>query len=129
MIKGECFCGQVSFEIEEPTKWCGHCHCKMCQHIHGSGVVTWVGCEAAQVTIVDEKARLKWFSSSSEAQRGACSHCGTHLFFRSSNWPGELHITRASISSSMDREPEGHSYYESHAEWLPLADDLPRGNS
>ncbi len=128
MLEGKCFCGKVSFAITPPTKWCGHCHCSMCQRIHGSGVVTWVGCEVDSVEITDTENQLKWYQSSEKAERGSCATCGSQMFFRSANWPGELHITRANIVSELDREPTGHSNYESHANWLVLGDELPRGD-
>ncbi len=129
MIDGSCYCGKVTFEITPPTKWCGHCHCSICQKIHGSGVVTWVGCHSESVTINDPENKLYWYSSTEGAERGSCSHCGTQLFFRSVKWPGELHVTRASLLSPVDREPTGHSYYDSHVDWLTLGDELPRGDS
>lgn len=127
MIRGSCFCGQVTFTITPPTKWCAHCHCSMCRRIHGAGVVTWVGCEADSVELSDPSGQLYWYASSEKAERGSCRNCGTQLFFRSENWAGELHITRASLLDPVDREPDGHAYYDSHVSWLNLADDLPRG--
>ncbi|MBT4162464.1 MAG: GFA family protein [Gammaproteobacteria bacterium] len=105
-----------------PTKWCGHCHCTICQRIHGSGAVTWVGCEELSVEIVDPDSQLRWYESTSGAQRGSCLQCGTHLFFKSINWPGELHITRTSFTGDIDREPGGHSFYDTHVTWMSLTD-------
>ena len=126
MIEGACYCGKVTFAITPPTKWCAHCHCSICRRIHGSGVVTWVGCHSDSVTITDPDDQLRWYASTESAERGSCRTCTTQLFFRGAKWPGELHITLTSLESPVDREPAGHSYYDSHVSWLILGDDLPR---
>ena len=95
-VRGACQCGKVGFCYEAPSLWCAHCHCGKCRKAHGAAFVTWVGVEQAKVTLLDEGC-LAWYASSPEAQRGFCRACGTPLFFRSSKWPGELHVTRASI--------------------------------
>ena len=124
---GHCLCGDLRFEARLPSKWMAHCHCSLCQRAHGAGVVTWVGFEAPQVQIHDPEDRLTWFESSPGAERGFCSHCGSTLFFRSQKWAGELHIVRSNFDTALDREPQVHVYYDTHAAWLPTADDgLPR---
>lgn len=127
-MNGGCLCSEIKFSITEATLWCSHCHCNICQLSHGAGVVTWVGCNEPSVDIDDANGKLQWFKSSPEAQRGFCSHCGSCLFFRSSRWPGELHIARALVSGKLDREPAGHAFYNSHVDWMSLIDELPGRN-
>lgn len=123
-LHGRCLCGAVRFRVEAPTLWCAHCHCTMCRHAHGAAFVTWVGSAADRATI--EGAALRWHASSPEAERGFCGTCGSPLFFRSSRWPGELHIVRANFEGPIDREPQAHVFWDSHVEWVDLADALPR---
>ena len=125
--RGTCLCGDLQFEAQLPTQWVAHCHCSLCQRAHGAPVVTWVGFQADQVRIVDPHARLQWYESTPGAERGFCRRCGTTLFFRSQRWAGELHIVRSNFDGPVDREPQMHVYFDTHALWLPLADDgLPR---
>ena len=124
---GSCLCGDLRFTATLPSKWMAHCHCTLCQRAHGAGVVTWVGFEANQVGIDDPQARLQWYESTPGAERGFCRRCGSTLFFRSARWPGELHIVRSNFDTPRDREPQLHVFYDTHAPWLPTADDgLPR---
>lgn len=127
-MNGGCFCGAVKFSINEPTLWCSHCHCNMCQRSHGAGVVTWVGCRDQSVEIDDAKNRLRWFQSSPEAERSFCCNCGSSLFFRSSRWPGQLHIARALVSGELDRVPASHAFFDRHVDWMSLIDELPGRN-
>ncbi len=123
---GACLCGAVAFEITLPSLWCAHCHCSQCQRYHGAPVVTWVGVSADQFKFTLGEHKLRWFASSAPAQRGFCGDCGSSFLFRSEKWPQEIHITLPNLRDPIDREPEGHAYYDSHVSWLKLDDDLPR---
>ena len=124
-LTGRCLCGALVFEVTSPTLWCAHCHCSMCQRAHGAAFVTWVG-------VAEESFRLRasetlvWYRSSELAERGFCGRCGSSLFFRSSRWPGEVHVALANVDHEIDREPEGHVFWDAHVDWVTLGDDLPR---
>ena len=124
-LTGGCYCGAIHFRLQGSTTWCGHCHCTICQRIHGAGVVTWVGCQESAVEITVKNSELHWYSSTPEGKRGSCSACGSQLFFKSPHWPDELHITRTSFAGEIDRQPEGHANYNDHVTWLSLRDNLP----
>lgn len=123
---GSCLCGAVSFQMEFPSKWVSHCHCNNCRRSVGAAFVTWVSAEEAQVSIRDTDNRLNWYASSSEANRGFCSKCGSSLFFMSIRWPGEIHIVRAAFNEPVDRQPQVHAYYDTHVDWFAVNDDLPK---
>ncbi len=125
-VTGGCLCGAVVFEARLPSLWCEHCHCTQCQRFHGAGVVTFAGFREEDVTFRVGEKSVTWFASSPQGQRGFCGKCGASFLFRSERWPGELHICLANISGEIDRQPEGHVYYDSHVSWLALADALPR---
>jgi len=126
MVRGACLCGAVKFEAQLPSLWCAHCHCTQCQRFHGAPLVTWVGFSADRFKITVGEHSVRWYASSAPAQRGFCGECGSSLFFRSTRWPDEMHVSLANIKDPLDREPEGHVFYESHVSWLQLGDDLPR---
>ena len=125
MVHGSCLCGAVQFRYQGPSLWSAHCHCTLCRRAHGAAFVTWVGTKANtfEVTQADE---LRWFESSPGARRGFCHTCGTTLFFESSRWPGEMHVTRANLQEEIDLEPQAHTYYADHAAWIESAEELER---
>ena len=122
---GQCLCGAVAFTAQLPSLWMAHCHCTRCQRAHGAGFVTWVGLAADRVSINDPSQALRWFSHPGGGDRGFCARCGSSLFFKSGQWPGELHIARALFTGPLDREPQMHGYYDTHVDWISLADELP----
>ena len=125
---GRCLCGDVAFSAELPSKWVAHCHCTQCQRGSGAAFVTWVGLEEARARIVDPHGRLRWFRSSEQGERGFCTRCGSSPFFRSTRWPGELHVALANCHGPVDRAPQAHVFWDTHVDWLRFdpADGLPR---
>ena len=118
--KGACLCNAIQFEIDLPTKWVAHCHCKLCRKAHGAGYVTWLGVEDNQFRFLANTNLIQWYQSSSQAKRGFCISCGSTLFFKSSKWPGEMHIVLANISEPIDKNPQANVNYSSHVDWMPI---------
>ena len=129
IARGSCLCGDVRFAATLPTKWVAHCHCTYCRWAHGAPFVTWAGFPAEQVSIDPEGAAPTWHASSPGAERGFCARCGSPMFFRSSRWPGEMHVARALFVDPLDRDPSAHVFYETHVPWLAIEDDLPKKSS
>lgn len=127
---GQCLCGAVSFTVKFPTKEVAHCHCPTCRYWQATAFATWVCVEPAQQATIDAPSGgLRWFSLTPQAQRGFCARCGTPLFFRSTNWPGEIHISRGAFTDPVDREPSAHYHWEQRVPWLEVVDDLPKHHS
>jgi len=75
---GRCLCGAVTFSADDVKSDIHSCHCSMCRRWNGGpafaagvGEVTFEGAE-----------HLARYESSAWAERGFCSRCGTHLFYR-----------------------------------------------
>lgn len=124
VIHGGCLCGAVRFTAELPSKWCAHCHCKMCRRAHGAGYVTWVGFESPRFKLEAGEHLLQWYESSSGARRGFCKTCGSTMLFESARWPGETHIALGCIEDPIDREPQANVFFDSHVNWMPINEAL-----
>jgi hypothetical protein len=123
---GSCLCADVRFHALLPTRWVAHCHCTFCRRAHGAAFVTWAGFDADQVVVDAGAAAPRWYASSPGAERGFCGRCGSPMFFRSTRWPGELHIARALFTDALDRDPAAHVFYDTHVPWLHVGDELPK---
>jgi len=123
---GSCFCGAVRYRIGLPPRWVAHCHCSMCRRAQGAAFVTWVGADEAKFVLESGADAVTRFKSSPAAVRSFCSRCGTPLFFQSTRWPGEVHVTMATLEYADGLEPQGHAYWADHVPWAHLGDDLPR---
>jgi len=114
---GGCLCGAVRFRFGLPALWVAHCHCSMCRRAQGAGFVTWVGADEARFALESGGDVLRRFQSSAAATRSFCSRCGSPLFFQSSRWPGEVHVTLASLDDPTGLDPQAHAYWSSRAPW------------
>lgn len=77
-MKGSCLCGAVSITAPDQKK-ISACHCSMCRS-WGGGPLMAVHCGAG--VEIDNPDAVTTYRSSDWAERGFCSTCGTHLFYR-----------------------------------------------
>jgi hypothetical protein len=89
----------------------------MCRRAQGAAFVTWVGTAADRFVLESGAEVLQRFRSSPPAERSFCGRCGSPLFFQSSRWPGEMHVTLASLDDPAGLEPQAHAYWTSRAPW------------
>jgi hypothetical protein len=120
---GGCLCGDVRFTVTWPSLWVAHCHCTQCRRAHGAAYVTWFGMAEERASIEDPSGALRWFASSPGAERGFCTRCGSSLFFRSTRWPGELHIALGNLDDEIDQAPMAHVFWDTHVAWAGIDPD------
>ncbi len=77
--KGSCLCGEVEIQALSMSLDVGACHCSMCRKWAGGPFLA-VDCNT-KVKISGEKS-VSAYASSEWAERGFCSKCGTHLFYK-----------------------------------------------
>ncbi len=76
---GSCLCGAIRITARRVSPSVGACHCSMCRR-WGGGPLLAVDC-GTEVEIEGEE-HVSVFGSSAWAERGFCSRCGSHLFYR-----------------------------------------------
>ncbi len=77
--KGSCLCGAVEIEASSMNTDVGACHCSSCRKWAG-GPFLGVDCKDGIKFYGEENITV--FDSSDWAERGFCSKCGSHLFYR-----------------------------------------------
>ena len=129
-VRGSCFCGAVTYEIDLPTLFCGHCHCSMCRRPHGAGFVTWTAVPPERFRVTAGAEALRTYESSALGRRQFCGTCGSQLFCwhekEDGSSPDMIDVTVASLHGAIDREPEMHVFYDSRASWIVVNDELPK---
>jgi len=123
---GRCHCGAVRFAAAFPSRFVAHCHCESCRRAHSAAFVTWAGFPSSQVRITQGAEDVATHESSPQTYRRFCRKCGTKIFFESTKWPGETHVTLAAFDEPVDREPSVHAFYGEHASWLPQLANAPK---
>ena len=76
---GKCLCGAVTVQAKNAGSHADACHCNMCRK-WGGGPLLAVDCK--QDVEFSGEEHIGIYKSSDWAERGFCSQCGTHLFYR-----------------------------------------------
>ncbi len=129
---GGCMCGAIRYEVSEPPRESGTCHCHTCQQFSGSAYFAFARFSASAFRFT--KGEPKLYRSTAIAERGFCSDCGSSLTFRYLEALGE------NVESGPDQywigigtldHPESvtldlHYGVEGQLPWVHFDDDLPR---
>lgn len=120
-LSGGCQCGAVRYSVAAGPAVPLVCACRMCQRATGGVMAAFLEVEAERVRWTGTAAT---FASSSEAERGFCSACGTSLFYRR---PGRasVELMMGAIDGGAPVEPRSYYYPESAPDWLHGLEAVP----
>ena len=123
MIKGQCDCGKVSFEVEDVRKTVTVCHCGQCRRTSGH---VWASTHAPFETLrfVSDEG-LEWYRSSDWAKRGFCKFCGSSLFCRMNDEEG-IGIAAGCLAAPTGLEIGKHIFVKDKGDYYEIADDAPQ---
>lgn len=122
-VAGGCYCGKVCYRASRVSPEITECHCSQCRKQSGHRYAT-TGAKAGDVEI-DGADNVTWFRSSPGAERGFCSTCGSHLFWRSLN-DDEMAILAASIDEPTGLRVTSHIFVDSKGDYYDITDGLPQ---
>ena len=117
---GACLCGAVSFAFSGEPRFVGDCVCEFCRRAHGASVVGWLGVKTEQFLLPDGDEALAWYASSETSERGFCVRCGTRVLFRSTKWPGEVHMALACLDTPDAYRSSGISFGDEFPAWTSV---------
>jgi len=123
MLKGQCFCGNVRYEITGVPSSETNCHCSICRRTSGAAFVTWfsVGIDEFRIT----SGVPRELKSSDHAVRSFCADCGTPLTFHSRRTANQIDVTSCSLDDPNQALPRDHTYIADKLSWIQLNDGLP----
>ena len=114
-ISGECFCGEITYQIKGALRDARSCHCSRCRKAFSS--------QASAYALV-EPSEFEWLSgqnllSSYVGERGFglqfCGKCGSTLC---GTYDGKIHgITLGCVNGDAEIEIGRHIYVGSKASW------------
>lgn len=120
---GSCLCGAVRYAVHGPMRPVVYCHCEQCRKTSGHHVAA-SACNSEDMEFI-ESAGLRWYDSSSKAQRGFCSNCGGNLFWKPRN--GEhISIMAGSIDLPTGLKANSHIYVGDASDYFEIDDGLPQ---
>ena len=123
-VRGQCLCGQISYEITGTIGPLGNCHCAKCRSAHAAAFATTARVARRHFSWRKGEERLRAFESSPGKKRFFCPDCGTHLI---AAWDHEeeVIIRIGSLIDDPGSKPVVHVWTEQKAPWFDLEDGLP----
>ena len=123
-ITGECFCGEIKYQVNGKLRDARSCHCSRCRKAFSS--------QASAYALVNP-AEFKWLTSehlltSYVGNKGFglqfCKICGSTLC---GTFNGEIHgITLGCVNGDPEVELGMHIYVESKAIWETIPEGVPQ---
>jgi hypothetical protein len=95
----------------------------MCRRASGHFVAA-TACRAAYLT-VDGAEHLRWYQSSSEAQRGFCSVCGSNLFWKPADG-SRMSIMAGTLDTPTGLTSAAHIFVGDKGDYYQLGDEVAK---
>lgn len=121
MLKGQCLCGDVTFEVAGEPQHLSVCHCGQCRKQSGH---TWASAAVpeADLAIVGTP---EWYQASDTAKRGFCARCGSFLFWKAHD-EGTISFALGALDAPTGLRLERHIFCEDKGDYYDISDGLPQ---
>ena len=127
METGGCLCSRVRYKFDrEKIVSAGHCHCKDCQKVTGSGKATIIFIPTESLMINDKyKIYSVVGTDGTNVHRGFCPSCGSPIISYVTEQPNLRFIKAGSLDDSTWVKTESSFWSTSACEWDPIDINLP----
>jgi hypothetical protein len=123
-ISGGCLCGSVRFELTEPPKEAGYCHCTRCQRRTGNASSAQARIDGRSFRLLAGEETVKaWRHPEGGFEKLFCSECGAQLFSRNPDDPTQMSIRMSAFDEDPGVRPSWHAFVANAASWEPIPDD------
>ena len=124
---GGCLCGNIRYEFKrKDVISAGHCHCKDCQKITGSGKAT-IGFIRTNDLKINEDYKVYSVigNDGTNVNRGFCPNCGSPIISFVTEQPHLKFIKAGSLDDSSWLKIESSFWSVSACNWDPISKSLP----
>ena len=123
ILKAQCLCGGLQFEVKDAFKYAFYCHCSLCRKRTGSAFASIAGIDIENLKV--SHGTLLKEGESHDGYRALCGTCFTPLF---SVLMGRqrMHVNLGVLCDEPSCKPNHHIYVGSKASWHTITDDLPQ---
>jgi hypothetical protein len=126
-LTGGCLCGGVRFEVIEPLRRAGYCHCTRCQRRTGTAASPQARIEKGSLRVTQGEELIRAYEPGDGFAKLFCSACGSALWSRHPEDPEVISIRLGAFDRDPGVRPSYRQFVAYAAPWEPLPDDgLPR---
>jgi len=124
-MKGSCFCGSVSFEIDGAIHSPRYCHCTTCRKFSGTAYAAWGLVSTSEMTVTVSTGGVTKYDSGG-GSRVFCTSCGSPVWYEPADLMQFRGIPLGAIDDGDVPVPQMHVWTRSKVPWVSVADDLPQ---
>jgi hypothetical protein len=126
-LTGECLCGGVRFEVNEPPVSASYCHCTRCQRRTGTAVSVNARIVPGSLRITAGEELVRTFAPPDGFPKAFCSACGSALWSRHPETGDISGVRMGAFDEDPGVRPSFRQFVAYAAVWEPIPDDgLPR---
>jgi hypothetical protein len=123
-LTGSCLCGGVRFELTEPPKAAGYCHCTRCQKRTGTASSAQARIDASTFRLLQGEELVKgWRHPDGGFEKCFCRECGSHLFSRDPDGSPHMSVRMSAFDGDPGLRPSWRTFVAYAAPWEPVPDD------
>jgi hypothetical protein len=126
MVRGQCLCGQVTFEIDGELGETRLCYCVLCRRANGTAFSANVPVLVQNHRLLTGHGLIREYESSSGAFRAFCSNCGSPIYARVASDPTHIRIRLGTLEKGANAKVAGHVWVRSKPDWFSICDNLPQ---
>ena len=122
-LRGRCYCGAVSFTVQDAFEYALICHCSECRRRTGAACKPFAGIRTPALKIgggYESVLRL----GSDDGHHSSCGKCGSLLYSLVRDG-AYVHVTLGSLIDPPTIVPQAHIFVGSKAPWDIICDGLP----
>lgn len=123
-VTGGCLCGGVRFELTEPARAAGYCHCTRCQRRTGTAASAQARIDGRTLRLLQGEDLVKgWRHEDGGFEKCFCRECGGHLFSRNPDDPTQMSVRLGAFDGDPGVRPSWRCYVSYAADREPIPDD------
>ena len=126
-LTGGCLCGGVRFEVTEPLRDAGYCHCTRCQRRTGTALSVSGGVVPGSLRVLSGEKLITDYRPPDGFVKVFCRVCGSALWSRHPENPEVIAIRLGTFDGDPGVRPSWRQFVAYAVPWEALPDDgLPR---
>lgn len=125
MLRGECLCGAVRYEVADAFEYALNCHCSRCRRATGSAFKALAGILVDRLKVVAGADDLLIYGKVSGTHDLHCRTCGS-LLYSVVRDGAYAHVAMGTLVDAPGIRPSRHIMVGSKAPWFTITDDLPQ---
>lgn len=118
-LTGTCLCGANHFTLPGPMGDVTACHCSQCRKNSGHFAASF---ETVENALIWQRKSVTEFVGPNGSQRGFCTSCGSHLYFRANDG---FSVEAGVIETPTGGQLTSHVFTADKGDYYALTDGLP----